>query len=266
MVWTDTHSHITDDAFAGDEEAVLDRALQADVTRLVVVGCRREDFTTVLKLARTRRGIVCALGLHPDRAGDPFDEDLAHLAEHLTDPLVRALGEVGLDYHWTPETKRAQRRLLEIQAEMAEMRGLPLVIHEREAWKDLTALLSGLKTKILLHSFAHSTAELETAMRAGWYVAFGGIATFRSAADTREAARVSPEEKILLETDAPYLSPHPFRGERNEPARVAVIGTYLAGIRETTPEEFAWRTTRNAENFFGPWQTQQKPESRARKG
>lgn len=252
-MWTDSHCHLADETFAGETDDLLNRAHDAGVTRIVAIGCQPGGFGPVRELVRAREGVVAALGLHPEVAGQAGPEALEELLQNLEDPAVRAVGEVGLDYHWGAEHRADQKHLLEAQVEIAETRGLPLVIHERDAWEDLLGILSGVRTKVLLHCFSHSVEELDTAMHRGWYVAFGGIATFRSAGGIREAARSAPSDRFLIETDAPYLSPHPFRGMRNEPSRVAITGTFLAEVRGTTPEAMASATTRNALEFFGSW-------------
>lgn len=251
--WTDSHCHLTDAAFADDREEVIGAAAGAGVERIVLIGCAADQFEPVLALASSREGFVAALGFHPDAAGKVGREDTEHLRRLLGGERVRAVGEIGLDYHWEPEKKEQQRRLFEEQLEMAAAAGMPVVIHERDAFEDVMAALHGVSCPVLLHCFSHGRAEARRALDRGYLLALGGAVTFRSAEELRETARYVPEERLLLETDAPYLTPHPDRGRRNEPRYVAVTGHFLAEIRNTTPEALAGATSSNACGFFGPF-------------
>lgn len=253
-MWTDSHVHLTDQAFEEDLPEVLGRAAKAGVTRMAVIGCEKAHFGPALDLAEGTRGLVAVLGFHPAEAGKVGCEDLRELEALCSRPSVRAVGEIGLDYHWEPGKKDLQRALLERQIAMANALGKPIVVHEREAFEDAFALLGKAEVPVLLHCFSHGREEARRALDRGWSLALGGMVTFRSADQTRDVGRFVPGDRLMVETDAPYLSPHPHRGRRNEPARLAVTGAFVAELRGATPEKTAEETTRNAENFFGTWE------------
>lgn len=252
-MWTDSHCHLTDGSFDEDRDAVLGKAREEGVTRLVLIGCEEGQFAPVLDYVRGHPGLVAVLGYHPAEAGLVGPEGLDLLDGLLADPAVRAVGEVGLDYHWAPEKRDVQRDLFEAQIALAKRRDAPLVIHERDAWGDAIALLAEASSPVLLHCFSHTKEEARLALDRGWHLALGGAVTFRSAADLRDVATYVPLDRLLVETDAPYLAPHPYRGRRNEPGRVAVTGRFIADLRGMPHEELARRTTENAKSFFGPW-------------
>lgn len=250
-MWTDTHCHLTDAAFDADREAVIASALAAGVDRIIVIGCARDQFEPVLDLTGRHQGLYPVLGLHPDSAGERDAEDLEALRRVLAEHPVRALGEIGLDYHWEPAKKTLQRRLFERQLELAEELRLPVAIHERDAFDDVLAILGGTSQPVLLHCFSHGRPEAKRALDAGYMLALGGAATFRSASELRETAMYVPTDRLVLETDAPYLTPHPHRGTRNEPRYVALTGNFVAEMRDLDAKDLAGRTTANSVRFFG---------------
>lgn len=251
--WTDSHCHLTDQAFEADRDAVIASAAEAGVDRIVLIGCSPDQMDPVLELAASRPGFIAVIGFHPDEADRVQGDDLERLAMLARGRSMRAVGEIGLDYHWEPEKRLQQRRLFERQVELAEDCGLPVVIHERDAFDDMLGVLKDASCPVLLHCFSHGRAEARRALDRGYFLALGGAVTFRSAEDLRETARYVPGDRLLLETDAPYLTPHPWRGRRNEPRYVAVTGEYVAGIRGETPDTVAGTTSLNASSFFGLW-------------
>lgn len=251
--WTDSHCHLTDEAFDADREAVIAVAVRARVERIVLIGCAADQMGPVLELAASREGFIPVIGYHPDAAGNVHEDDIERLAGLVASQGVRAIGEIGLDYHWEPDKKVQQRHLFERQIEMAEKAGLPVVIHERDAFDDVLGVLNGASCSVLLHCFSHGKAEARRALDRGCVLAIGGAVTFRSAEELRETARYIPSDRLLVETDAPYLTPHPDRGKRNEPCYAAVTGSFVAELRGTPPEALASATTANACTFFGSW-------------
>lgn len=255
MNWTDSHAHATDPAFSDDREEILVRSREAGVTRVVSVGCESSQFPEVRALVETTPGVIGVLGFHPSLAGKVSPEDLEDLPGWLDHPGIRALGECGLDYHWEPEKASAQKELFEAQIAIANKIGKPIVIHEREAWDDAFDILkASVHVPVLLHCFSHTVHEARLALDLGWHLALGGPVTFASAESLRDVARFVPLDRLLLETDCPYLSPHPFRGKRNEPARTAVTGLRVATVREMSPDELSEITTENGQTFFGTWE------------
>ncbi len=254
MSWTDSHAHLFDPAFDADRAAVLRRARDAQVGRLVVVGCEPSSWQEVVHWSSLGGGRVGILGLHPSLAEEVSDQSLEELGHLLPSPGIRALGEVGLDYHWTPFSPARQRQLLDAQLAMAEAVGLPVVIHERDAFPDLLAALSGVRVPVLLHCFSHGPTEAEAALARGYFLSFAGPITFPKAETLRQALVACPAERLLLETDAPYLSPHPGRGNRNEPARVAVTGAMAARVRQVSPDELMASVSAASQAFFGDFE------------
>lgn len=254
MSWTDSHAHLFDPAFDADRAAVLRRARGAAVGRLVVVGCEPSSWQQVVHWSSLGGGRVGILGMHPSLADQETAQDLAELGRLLPSPGIRALGEVGLDYHWTPFSPTRQRQLLDAQLAMAEAMGLPVVIHERDAFPDLMAALVGVKVPVLLHCFSHGPEEAEAALARGYFLSFAGPITFPKAETLRQALLVCPAGRLLLETDAPYLSPHPGRGARNEPGRVAVTGAMAARVRQVSPDQLMASVSAASQAFFGDFE------------
>lgn len=257
----DSHAHLADDAFAGDIEAVVSRARAAGLEELLCIveasdpdECARAD--RVLRLWDAMRTTA---GVHPHRAA-PFEANPAAAAD-LADarlrrePLARAVGEVGLDYHYDFAPREAQRAVFAAQIGLACDRGLPLVVHTREADDDTIVCLATVgkgSARGVFHCFSGDWRLAERALELGFHISFSGIVTFPKAADVREAAARVPLDRLLVETDAPYLAPVPHRGRRNEPCRVVdVLGT-LAGLRGTSLEAVASAAVSNYRALFAP--------------
>ncbi len=251
MSWSDSHAHLFDSAFDQDRAEVLVRARAAGVGRVVVVGCEPAAWDDVCAWAGGGPGQVAIVGIHPAQAGHTQGQDLVALRRRLAEPGVRALGEVGLDYHWTPYSASAQRNLLDAQIAIAEELRLPLVIHERDAFADMMVALAGVRVPVVLHCFSHGTVEAEDAIGRGYYLSFAGPVTFRKSDQLREAARICPPDRILLETDSPYLSPHPLRASRNEPARVALTGEAVATLRAVSAQHLMDLVATNLQRLLG---------------
>lgn len=247
----DTHCHLTDAAFRDDREAVLVRARDAGVTRLVTIASTLDDAAAARALARSVEGVWCTAGVHPHEAGNAPAGAVALLREAAAHPEVVALGETGLDYHYDFAPRPVQRRLFDAHLELAAETGLPVVVHAREADADVAAALAGAPAGALgvLHCFTGGALAFARAMERGWYVSFTGVVSFRSFA-AADLLRQVPADRILLETDAPYLAPVPFRGKRNEPAHLPRVAAAVAGHLGEDPEAVAARTTANALRFY----------------
>ncbi len=251
----DSHCHLTDTAFQDDLEAVFHRASEAGVTRVVSIASDIDDSREALALVRARRaqGIWCTVGVHPHEtaaaAPDAVDEIRALARES---PAVVALGEMGLDYHYDHSPHGVQRRLFEAQLALAAELDLPAVVHARDADADVTAILRAMPpgTRGVLHCFVGGAGLFEAGMDAGWYVSFSGIASFKSFA-AADLLREVPADRLLVETDAPYLAPVPMRGKRNEPAFVRRTVEAVAGHLGEAFDTVASRTTTNARRFYG---------------
>jgi len=252
----DTHCHLTHPRFASDVDEVVRRARNAGLAGCVTIGTGAADAVRALELSRRWPGFVhCAAGIDPftsHEVGDRFDKELEAIAALLDKGGFVALGEVGLDYHYDLDPAPVQCERLRRQLRMGERFELPVVIHVREAHDDMVALLSEHpRNHGVIHSFTAGPAEAERYLALGWHLGFNGVLTFKNASEVREAARLAPLERILIETDSPYLAPVPHRGKRCEPAYVAQTLACLAAARDCDVAELAAATTRNAGKLLG---------------
>ncbi len=256
-MWFDSHAHLDGFREAGALEAMLARADAAGVTRLVAVGGRADANAWALECAaRHPERIVAAVGFDRDQAaGAP---DVAALADTLDHPGAAAVGEIGLDYHYHPETVAAQRAWFAAQLALARERRRPVVVHSREADADTLALLrdharawTGDPARLgVVHCFTRGPELARALLELGYHVGISGIVTFARAAEVQAVARMIPEPQLLIETDTPYLAPAPHRGRPNEPAWAALVGVAVARLRECAPERLAELTTENARRLF----------------
>jgi len=250
----DTHCHLTHARIAGDEADVIARA--RGLAAIVTIGTGVDDARAAREVARRHPGLVRATaGLDPfssHRAGASFETELARLTELLREGGFVAIGEIGLDYHYDLDPREVQRDRLDRQLGLAVALDLPVVIHVREAHEDMTATLSAHpRARGVIHSFTAGPAEAERYLALGWMLAFNGVATFPGSTAVREAARIATSDRIVVETDAPYLAPVPVRGRRCEPAHVAHTLAALAALRGQEPGELERLTDDNARALFG---------------
>ncbi len=250
-VLVDSHCHLGDAAFAADVAGVVARAAGAGVGHLVVIGESREAAGRALALAAGDARLSATAGMHPHSASEWDAGTAAWLAEALEDPRVVAAGEMGLDYHYDHSPRDRQRSAFEAQLTLARLAGKPAVIHAREADDDIAAILSNHPGAVaILHSWSSGPALLEAGLALGHYFSFSGMVTFRSWTDDAAIRRI-PAERLLVETDAPYLAPVPHRGKRNEPAYVSEVAKRIAAVRGVSFEEICAMTTANAVRVFG---------------
>ncbi len=248
----DSHCHLTDGRFDEDRAAVLAAALSAGVTRMVTVASDLADARAAAELAGGHPGLWSTAGVHPHEVSEAGDADLPGVRElAATRSEVVAIGETGLDYFYDHSPRDLQRRWFEAHIEVAAGLDLPIVIHSREAEDDTIAVLRNAPESVrkVLHCFTGSMKLLEVGLEEGCYVSFAGIITF-SKFDGQDAVRAVPEDRLLAETDAPYLAPVPRRGKRNEPAFVTHVVAALADIRGEGLEEVAELTAENAKRFY----------------
>ena len=247
----DSHCHLDFPDFAEERDAVVARALAAGIGRMVTISTRVRRFPDILAIAEAYSDVYCSVGTHPHNADEELDitaDDLVRLAEH---PKVVAIGEAGLDYFYDNAPREAQAAGLRTHIAAARITGLPLVIHARDADADMAAILEEETGKgalpFLLHCFSSGRALAETGIALGGYVSFSGILTFKRSQELRDIARDLPHDRLLVETDAPYLAPQSRRGKRNEPAYVAETAAVLADTIGVSTDEIARLTT---DNFF----------------
>ena len=244
---TDSHAHL--DACADPPEHLVARAREAGVRRIVTVGTGIDSCRRALAIAESEEGVYAALGVDPHQASGPEAERLDELEELLGHERVVAVGETGLDHFHHLAEPADQRRLFEAQLELAERVGKPVVIHSRDAEEETADALTGFGGTVVLHCFS-SPGLLPAALDRGYYVSFAGNVTYPKAADLREAAAQVPSDRLLAETDSPYLAPQPVRGRTNEPAHVVHTVAALAEVRGEHPEELAARLDANATAAF----------------
>jgi TatD DNase family protein len=244
----DTHAHL--DASAEPADVLVARAREAGVTRILSVGINLESGRRVLDLADEHDGVYAVLGIHPHEAGGADAERVQEVCRLLAHPKAVGVGETGLDFFRDYAPHDAQRRLFERQLTVASDLGKPVVIHTRAADEDTLAGLAGFKGTVVLHCFS-SLPLLEPALERGWYVSFAGNVTYKNAHDLRSAAYAVPAERLLVETDSPYLAPVPRRGRPNEPANVVHTIAALAHARNVDEAELAAQIDANANRCFG---------------
>ncbi|MEW5422506.1 TatD family hydrolase [Amorphus sp. 3PC139-8] len=259
----DSHCHLDFPDFAEERDAIVERAREAGVATMVTICTRVHAFDQVLAVANAYPDVFCSVGTHPHNAGNETDvttEKLVELAQH---PKVVAIGEAGLDYYYDYAPREDQAEGFRRHIRAARETGLPLVIHARDADEDVAEILRTAHDEegafpAILHCFSSGRDLAMAGIELGLYVSFSGILTFKNASEIREVARDVPEDRLLVETDAPYLAPVPHRGRRNEPAYVAETAKVLAEVRSVTPEAIAATTT---ENFCRLFSKVPRPES-----
>jgi TatD DNase family protein len=248
----DSHCHLDSKDFDADRDEVIQRALDAGVERMVAIGTG--DLEVGIRLAEKYPCFCATVGVHPHDASKATEEDFRRLDELLAHPKVVAVGEIGLDYHYDFAPRDVQKAVFIRQMEIAAARKKPIVIHTREAWDDTFAALGGTGLQPvcsgIMHCFSGGPHEAQRALDLGFYLSFGGIVTYAKALDVQAAAKMTPLDRLLIETDAPYLAPVPRRGKRNEPAFVTHTARKLAELRGVTFEEIARATTGNARGLL----------------
>ena len=250
----DSHCHLDFPELRDDLDGVLRRARAAGVGEMLAICTRLDRFAALRELVAGHDALWCSVGVHPHEAGDAGIESPAVLLAAARQPKVVAIGETGLDYHYDHSPREVQRRGFRHHIAAARESGLPLVIHSRDADEDMAAMLAE-EAKAgafagVIHCFTAGRRLAETALSLGLYISFSGIVTFKNAAPIRDIARQVPAERLLIETDSPYLAPVPHRGKRNEPAFVADVASFVADLRDMSVEALAALTTRNFRTLF----------------
>lgn len=244
LQWVDTHCHVYDEKIEGGTDAALVAARAAGVTKIIVIGTDATTSRKCLDIAIRNSDVWATIGLHPHDAKNGFAELLGMLDESK----VVGIGECGLDFFYDHSARPVQRESFAQQINLANERDLPLVIHTREAWDETFEILDseGVPKRTILHCFTGGPKEAEKCLERGAYLSFSGIVTFKTADEVRAAATMCPIERLLLETDAPYLTPTPHRGKPNHPALVSRVGEYIADLRGEPVAHIARHTSRNA--------------------
>ncbi|MDR6885130.1 TatD family hydrolase [Bacillus sp. 3255] len=251
---TDSHTHLNAEQFQVDQEEVIQRARDAGVTRMVNVGFNRETIPSSIELAEKYDFIYTTVGWHPVDAIDMMPGDLEWIESLCAHEKVVAIGEIGLDYHWDKSPRDVQQRVFREQIALARKLRMPIVIHNRDAHHDILTILKEEKASEvggIMHCFSGSWETAKQCLDMNFHISFGGPVTFKNAKQPKEVLAQVPLDRLLIETDAPYLTPHPFRGKRNESAYVRLVAETAAEIRGLTLEEIAEITTNNAIRLLG---------------
>jgi len=247
----DTHCHLNDSKAFPDPDSTLAEAHKAGVARVIVVGVDAEDGSRAIELAERYEGVYAIVGWHPNYAANYTPAGLQRIEAMLRHPKVVALGEIGLDLHWQYATLEQQERALCDQLELATEAGKPVVFHCREAYPELLDILERRpRFPYLFHCFAGGSADAERARALDSYFGVDGPITYKKSTHLRGIVASLPRDRIVVETDSPYLTPEPLRGKRNEPANVAIVNAALAGVLGISAVECAVVTSANAERFF----------------
>ncbi|NGM85455.1 TatD family hydrolase [Paenibacillus sp. 7124] len=250
----DTHTHLDAPQFDGDREETIARAVEAGVSKMVNVGFNRETIPSTMKLAESYEFIYAAVGWHPQDAIDMKDGDLDWIASLCSHDKVVAIGEIGLDYYWDTSPKDVQHTVFRRQIGLARELKMPIIIHNRDAHEDVVRILREEKASEIggiMHSFSGSWETAKMCLDMGFYLSFGGPITFKNARVPKEVLAQVPLDRLLIETDSPYLTPHPYRGKRNESAHVRLVAEAAAEIKGIKVEEIAKITYKNSLELFG---------------
>lgn len=251
MTLFDTHAHLGDERFEGDRDEIIAAMAREGIALCVTAGSDMDSSAASVALAGRHRGLYAAVGVHPHEASAWRDGCARRLAALAAGPKVVAIGEIGLDYHYDHSPREIQRRALAEQMALAVSLGLPAVFHVREAWGDFLPLLRDPAPAGVMHCFSGSAESARLCLDAGLYVSFAGTVTYKNARHLHEAARYVPADRLLIETDSPYLSPEPARGRRNDPRNARLVAAHIAGLRGVPAEEIARVTLENGCRLFG---------------
>ncbi len=247
----DTHAHFLDERFDEDRDRLIKELPQKGIGAVVECSADLENAIRAAALAGEYHMLYAAVGVHPHSASEWDDNTGKTLRALLNQPKVVAVGEIGLDYHYDFSPRDVQKRVFRAQMALAEEAGYPVVIHSREATEDVMEILRAFPgVKGILHCYSGSVETMEVLVQMGYWIAFGGSLTFHNAKKTVEVAKCVPQERMLIETDSPYMTPVPFRGKRNTPEYVKIVAQKLAEVRGMQIEEVERITTRNAARAF----------------
>ena len=248
-MFIDTHCHISKEDYDNIDE-IIKNAKNNNVQKLIICGCDKKGIKEAIEISKKYEDIYLEIGYHPSEANITTDEDLEELKELVkNNNKVVAIGEIGLDYHWEKDNKEKQKELFRKQIDIAKELDLPVVIHSRDAYQDTYDILKETKHRGDIHCFSGSLESAKEYIKIGFYIGIGGVLTFKNT-NLKETVKELPIDKILLETDSPYLAPTPHRGEKNEPKYIPLIAEELAKQRGLDIKEIEKITTANAKRLF----------------
>ncbi|MCA9342784.1 TatD family hydrolase [Candidatus Saccharibacteria bacterium] len=253
MEFVDTHCHVHFADYQLDPDEVIASAVDSGVTRMICVGCTLEDSKLGIEMSAKHRSVWASIGVHPHESKLYVENQkaLQELRELATKPRVVAVGEIGLDYYYNHSDKQSQAEIFRFQLDIAKQHDLPVIFHVREAFDDFFAIMSDFKgIRGVVHSYTANQATLDKCLNLGLYMGLNGIMTFTKDANQLDVAKAVPIDRLVLETDAPFLTPVPFRGKICQPKYVVETAKFLANIRGESLEELAMTTTNNARQLF----------------
>ena len=249
----ETHAHYDDEAFDEDREELLTSLREHGIDQVINIGASLESCRGTLELMEKYPFVYGAMGVHPSETGELNDENIAWLKEQCTVDKVVAVGEIGLDYHWKEPEPDIQKKWFERQLEMARAVELPVIIHSRDAAKDTLDILHALHAEEMngvIHCFSYTKEIAREYLEMGYYFGIGGVVTFQNARKLKEAVQYIPIDRILLETDSPYLAPDPYRGSRNSSLNLPYVAQEIAALKDISYEEVVEITSKNAKRLF----------------
>ncbi len=247
-MFTDSHCHLYQEYY-DDIDTVIKESTLNKVNRYINDGCDQKSNEEVLKLVNIYDNMYGTLGIHPENVNDYTEADLKFIEDNLSNPKIIAIGEIGLDYHYSKENKDEQIKLLERQLQMAEKYKMPVIIHSREATLDTLTILKKYSAKGVIHSFSGALETAKEYLKMGYLLGVNGVITFKNA-NIKEVIKEIPLDKIILETDSPYLTPEPFRGHKNSPAHILEIAKFVADLKNVSLEALANITNQNIADLF----------------
>lgn len=248
----DTHSHINFEDYKENFDGFISDLKENDIQNVIIPGVEPSTFDEIISLCEKYEMIYGAIGIHPSEFQTFNKNSKERIYELLKHKKIVAIGEIGLDYHYGAGSKEEQKELLRQQLKIAEELQVPVIIHDRESHEDVFEILQEYNLKnVIFHCFSGNAEFAKKCINSGYYIAIGGVVTFKNAKDLKEAAKIIPLDKLLLETDAPYLAPVPFRGKLNTPAYLKYIAQEIANLKEIDVEEIKKQTTENAKKVFG---------------
>lgn len=248
-MFTDTHCHLYNEYYEEGIDSIYEKMKEANIIRVINNGCDAKSNKEVIELLGKYSWMYGAIGIHPESADTYTEEDLKYVEEHINDPKVVAVGEIGLDYYWTKETRDKQKELFEYQLALAERVNKPVIIHSREATQDTIDILKKYKVTGVIHSFSGSYETACIYIKMGYLLGINGVITFKNC-NLKDVVEKLDLGNIVLETDSPYLTPVPYRGKRNDPSHVWEIAEYIANLKGISVEELSKETNGNISRCF----------------
>lgn len=250
-MYFDSHAHLDDARFQEDFDEILARMRENGVTAMMNIGCDLPSSQNSVRMAEKYDWVWASVGSHPDDAANVDDARIEVYRALCQSPRVKAIGEIGLDYHYEDVPRERQKEAFRMQMQLARELSLPVVVHEREAHEDGLAIVDEFpEVRGVFHCYSGSLEMAKELVRRGWYIGFTGVVTFKNARKAVEVAQNIPLERILIETDCPYMAPEPHRGRRNDPSYVPLVAAKIAQLRGLTPEEVGRATNENARRLF----------------